>query len=138
MIGEPSIGLNSVNGVTYKRRPNFSTQQGLMAGWVPGQDPVVFPMHSGVLFMPGDKVIYQVHYHYDRTPTPDRSTIALQVEVANPSVKPIDIVNPVGPVEIPCDPGSTEKLCDRDAAVQEAFRQYGPAGAYIEDGLLLL
>lgn len=128
----------AVNGVTYKRRPNFSTQAGLMAGWVPGQDPVVFPLHSGVLFMPGDQVVYQVHYHYDRTPIPDRSTIALQVEVANPSVKPIDIVNPVGPVEIPCDPGATEKLCDRGASVQEAIRQYGPAGGFIEQGLLML
>lgn len=128
----------TVDGVTYKRRPSFSTQAGLMAGWVPGQDPVVFPENSGVLFMPGDQLIYQVHYHYDRTPIPDRSTIALQVDVANPKIKPIDIVNPVGPVEIPCDPGSTEKLCDRGASMAEAIRQYGPAGGFIEEGLLRL
>jgi hypothetical protein len=53
-------------------------------------------------------------------------------------VKPLEIVNPIGPVEIPCSPGDPAPLCDRSAALAEAVRQYGPAGSFIESGLLLI
>ena len=43
-------------------------QAGLVAGWVPGQDPVVYPQHSGILMQPGDVLVLQMHYHYDTTP----------------------------------------------------------------------
>ena len=57
-------------------------------------------------------------------------------EVPGPSIRPIDVVNPIGPVEIPCMPGATAPLCDRNAALTEDARLYGPAGSFIEPGLL--
>ncbi len=119
--------------------PPISTQPGLIAGWVPGQDPTIYPLHSGILLQPGDALVLQLHYHYDTTPVPDRSTVTLQTEPGTEKLKRIDIINPVGPVEIPCLPSqASAPLCNRDKAIQDDARLYGPAGSFIEQGLLAL
>ena len=119
-----------------RRRTTFGGQPGLVAGWVPGQDPVIYPEHSGILLQPGDALVLQIHYHYDTTPTPDRSTVALQLDPGTANIKKMVVVNPIGPVEIPCMPGVVAPLCDRSNALKDDARLYGPAGSFIEPGLL--
>jgi len=121
-----------------RRVPGFSGQAGLFAGWVPGQDAVVFPKDSGVLFEPGDALAFQVHYHYDTTPVPDSSTVEFQTAPGTEKLRPIDIINPIAPVEIPCMPGTKAPLCDRNAALAEDAHLYGPVGASVEPALLAL
>ena len=116
----------------------FTGQPGLVAGWVPGQDPSIYPDSSGILLQPGDAVVLQVHYHYENDPVPDQTTVYLQTDPGTADIKPIDIVNPVGPVEIPCMPGDTAALCDRAAALEDDARLYGPFGAFVEPGLLAI
>ncbi len=118
------------------RQRGFSGQPGLIAGWVPGQDPVIYSEHSGILMQPGDALVFQVHYHYNTTPTPDRSTVSVQLDPGTDPIKKLEVVNPIAPVEIPCMPGVVAPLCDRAAALKEAARLYGPAGSFIEPGLL--
>ncbi|HEX4492658.1 MAG TPA: YceI family protein [Acidimicrobiia bacterium] len=120
------------------RVPGFTGQPGLIAGWVPGQDPTVYPDGSGILMEPGDALVLQIHYHYSATPIPDRTTVTLQTAPGTSKVKPIDIINPIAPVEIPCMPGATARLCDRTNAIQDDVRLYGPSGAGNEAGLLAL
>lgn len=131
-------GKGPAPAATGQRRKGFTGQGGLIAGWVPGQDPSVYPEGSGILFQPGDAIVLQVHYHYAHTATPDRTTVALQTEPGTASVRPIDIVNPLAPVEIPCMPGTDAPLCDRAAALADNANLYGPSGALIEAGLLAL
>ncbi len=119
-------------------RGSFGEQPGLMAGWVPGQDPVVYPEHSGILFQPGDAFVFQIHYHYDRQPVPDQSGVTFQTDPVNAGIVPLDIVNPLAPVEIPCMPGVSAPLCDRNAALARDGQLYGPIGQLAESGLLLL
>ncbi len=111
-------------------------QPGLVAGWVPGQDPVVEPDNSGVLLQPGDALVLQVHYHYDKAPKPDRTTVALQLSPGTDPVRPIDIINPIAPVEIPCMPGVVAPLCDRTASLANDGKLYGPLGMLAEPALL--
>ena len=137
----PSRGPNRTSITPNTPRPassrrGFTGQPGLIAGWVPGQDPVIYSENSGILLQPGDALVFQVHYHYNTTPTPDRSTVAVQLDPGTADIKKLEIVNPIGPVEIPCMPGVTAPLCDRDKALTEAARLYGPAGSFIEPGLL--
>ena len=130
---------SSPDGVAHRTRGGgFTGQAGLVAGWVPGQDPVVYPLHSGILMQPGDVLILQMHYHYDTTPVPDRTTVAVQMDPANTGVKELTVVNPIAPVEIPCMPGETAALCDRNAALADDARLYGSFGSSVESGLLLL
>ncbi|HEV7526737.1 MAG TPA: YceI family protein [Acidimicrobiia bacterium] len=117
--------------------PGFTGQAGLIAGWVPGQDPVIFPNHSGIMMLPGDALVLQVHYHYDSTPVPDRTSVAIQTDPGSAKFKTIDIINPIAPVEIPCMPGqASAPLCDRNAALADDVRLYGGIGAGAESGLL--
>ncbi len=115
----------------------FTGQAGLVAGWVPGQDPVTYPAHSGILMQPGDALVFQVHYHYDTTPVPDRSTVAIQIAPGTDKYKTIDIINPIAPVEMPCLANqASAPLCKRDAALAEDVRLYGGIGAGAESALL--
>ena len=135
--GAGSSPDNGAPGTQQRRRlTGFTGQAGLFAGWVPGQDPTRFPRNTGVLFQPGDALVFQVHYHYDAPPTPDRSTVSLQVSPPTPGMKPIDIINPIAPVEIPCMPGETAPLCNRDAALADDVQLYGGIGSAAEQGLL--
>lgn len=119
--GGPEVGrIDNIQG--------FTGEPGLIAGWAPGQDPVIYPNHSGVLMQPGDVLVLQVHYHYDHTPVPDQSTLSLQLEPGTAAIHRIDIINPLAPVEIPCMPGDVAPLCNRDAALANAYKEYGTTG----------
>ncbi len=109
---------------------------GLIASWVPGQDPGTYPDHSGVLFEPGDAIVVQLHFHYDKPPVADQSSVALQFDPITDAIRPLMVENPVAPVEIPCPAGVQAPLCDRSAALADDARIYGPAGAFVEPGLL--
>lgn len=122
-----------------ERDAGFAGQSDLVGGWVPGQAPAVFPLESGVLLQPGEALVLQMHYHFVGEVTPDRSTVAIQIEPGDSDIKQLRVVNPLGPVEIPCAPeDQDEPLCDRDAALAENVRLYGPSGAGNEAGLLML
>ena len=130
---------DKVPGRAPKRDASFSGQSNLVAGWVPGQAPSAFGKGTGILMEPGDALVLQLHYHYSGTPTPDESTLALQLDPGDKKLKAIRVINPIGPVEIPCAPEDQDApLCDRDAALADNVRLYGPSGASNEAGLLLL
>jgi polyisoprenoid-binding protein YceI len=128
-------GPQEIPGRQFHRDVGFAGQSHLVAGWVPGQLPVIYPEHAGVLLNPGDALVLQIHYHYDDIVTPDHSGLALQIDPYSPKIKAVRVVNPLGPVEIPCAPGAKEKLCDRDASVKRTQELYGTND---EAGLLAL
>ena len=113
-----------------------SPNAGVIAGWAPGQDPVRYPQSSGILMQPGDVLVIQMHYHYASKAVADRTTVRLETEPGTADITPLTIVNPLAPVEIPCDAGATAPLCDRTAALAEAGRRYGRPGSAIEPALL--
>ena len=130
---------SKVPGRAPKRDVGFSGQANLVAGWVPGQGPSDFGEDTGILMEPGDALVLQLHYHYGSAPKPDRSSLALQVEDGDADLKALRVINPIGPVEIPCAPEDRDApLCDRDAALADNVRLYGPSGAANEAGLLML
>lgn len=128
-----------VPGQPRRRDAGFAGQDNLVAGWVPGQSPVIFPENSGVTMHKGDALVMQLHYHYATAPTPDASGLALQLDDPSAGHKELRVVNPLGPVEIPCAPADAdEPLCDRAASIADNVEKYGPAGAGNEAGLLAL
>jgi hypothetical protein len=65
--------------------------------------------------------------------------LALQLDEPGPDVKGVRVVNPLGPVEIPCPPGNEdEPLCNRDNALEDYVRLYGPSGSAYPSGLLTI
>lgn len=107
----------------------------LVAGWVPGQRPQDFGEGVGFRFEPGDVLVSQIHYHYEGARPTDNSV--LHLEVAPPGTEPVALETRslIGPVELPCPPGSTEPLCDRGAAMADVAARFGPGGPITADGL---
>lgn len=130
---------NSVPGRTRNDDIGFSGQDNLVGGWVPGQQPRDFGGEVGFLLQPGDAFVLQMHYHYEDEALPDQSSVAIQVDPATDDIRGMRVVNPLGPVEMPCLPeDADEPLCDREAALEDNVRIYGPSGAAQQDGLLML
>jgi mono/diheme cytochrome c family protein len=130
---------DKVPGRAPVRDAGFAGQSNLVGGWVPGQAPASYPMNSGVLMEPGDALVLQMHYHFVGETTPDDSTVAIELEDGDSDVKALRVINPLAPVEIPCAPEDRdEPLCDRDAAIADNVRLYGPSGESNESGLLLV
>ena len=102
----------------------------------PGQDPVVYPEHSGILLQPGDALVFQIHYHYDTDADARPFHGGAPARTRHGEHQEARVVNPIGPVEIPCMPGVVAALCDRNDALKDNARLYGPAGSFIEPGLL--
>lgn len=99
-------------------------------GWAPGQAPTRFPEGSGFPLEPGEFLVMQVHYHYEVQAPADRSSLRLEyAEVpADGELDEVTITEFLAPAEIPCGPGESGPLCDREAALAEAIRKYGPEG----------
>ena len=106
-----------------------------IAGWVPGQRPYSFPTGEGFELLPGDVLVAQIHYHYDDAAPPDRSGMTLELEPFAPGMTALQSRTLIGPVEIPCPPGSPGALCDRAASVADVGERFGPGGAVIANAL---
>ncbi len=106
-----------------------------VAGWVPGQRPVAFDEGDGFDFQPGDVLVAQIHYHYEASAPADRSGMTLEFAEDPTGITPLQSRSLIGPVEMPCRPGATEPLCDRDAAVADVGERFGPGGAMIANAL---
>jgi mono/diheme cytochrome c family protein len=109
-----------------------------VAGWVPGQRPVVFREGEGFDLQPGDVLVAQIHYHYDPDTPPDRSGMTLELEPASPEMTALQSRSLIGPVELPCPTGTDGELCDRDAALVDINERFGPGAAGIANGLHFL
>lgn len=106
-----------------------------IAGWVPGQRPYSFPEGEGFEMQPGDVLVAQIHYHYDAAAPPDRSGMTLEFAEDPTGMTALQSRTLIGPVEIPCPPGSPGPLCDRAASVAEVGERFGPGGAIIPNAL---
>jgi polyisoprenoid-binding protein YceI len=106
-----------------------------IAGWVPGQRPVKFGPGDGFEMLPGDVLVAQIHYHFATEAPLDRSGMTL--EFAEDPSQVVGLVSRtlIGPVELPCPPGATAPLCDRDASLRDVSERFGPAGGLIANFL---
>jgi polyisoprenoid-binding protein YceI len=106
-----------------------------IAGWVPGQRPVVFRPGEGFDLQPGDVLVAQIHYHYAPDVPADRSGMTLQVDPATPEMTALQSRTLIAPVELPCPAGVDGPLCDRAAAIEDVAARFGPGAPFIADGL---
>ncbi len=107
----------------------------LVAGWVPGQRPQDFGEGAGFRFQPGDVLVAQIHYHYDDARPADQSRMTFELAQPGAELVALETTELVGPVELPCPPGRTEPLCDRNAAIADVRARFGPGGAGIANAL---
>ena len=117
----------------------FTGQPGLMAGWVPGQDPVIYPENSGILIEPGDALgaADPLPLRHHAGPRPQHGVAPAHAGHRRRSRSSTSSTRSRRSRSPAC-PGVVAPLCDRNAAIADDSRLYGPAAASIEAGLLLL
>jgi hypothetical protein len=92
------------------------------------------PAGKGFTMEPGSKLVMQVHYNLlgAARSTTDRSSMQMRLADGGTSLKPLETALVLAPIELPCAPGETGPLCDRDTAVADVVKRFGdPSGQTI-------
>ncbi|GIF08274.1 monooxygenase [Actinoplanes siamensis] len=114
-------------------------QTAWVAHWAPGAGETLMPAGYGFSMPPGSKLVMQVHYNLLETGTAgqtDRSGIQLRVAGGTSSLKGLTTDLFPAPIELPCAPGESGPLCDRDAAIADVGSRFG-ADAGQQEGQLI-
>ena len=113
--GDGSGFVDSLNDATW------------VAAWAPGFSASRMPDGTGVPLAAGSQIVMQVHYNLLNGNAPDRSRALLTVAPASAGLKPLRTMLLPGPVELACAKGEQAKLCNRNEALFDLARKYGPA-----------
>ena len=87
---------------------------------------------------PARQVVMQVHYNLLAGREPDTSAARLRLAPGDAKLTPLETVLLPAPVELPCRPGRTGALCDRDAAMADVKARFGEGPGSQGDLLHLL
>jgi hypothetical protein len=113
-----------------------------VAAWAPGAGESVAAPGTGTLMEAGSQLVMQVHYNLlatgGKSIGTDRSGIRLRLAPGNARLEPLKTRLLTAPIELPCPPGVTGKLCDRDLAVWDVIRRFGDEAGWTVAGLNLL
>ena len=110
-----------------------------IAAWVPGHATNDTPAGTGVLVHRGAAIVMQVHYNLIHKAKRDRSRAVLRfLSTTQGKLTPLNTILLPAPVELPCPPRVTSRLCSREVAVKEEIKKYGYDAALIPSGLLYL
>jgi hypothetical protein len=113
-----------------------------LAAWAPGGTESLAARGTGNRMEPGSRIIMQVHYNLLATEGQatgsDRSGIRLRFAPGGAELEPLHTTLLPAPIELPCPPGETGKLCDRDLAVFDTIRRFGEEAGFTVAGLNLI
>ncbi|MEN3358416.1 MAG: hypothetical protein V7637_2398 [Mycobacteriales bacterium] len=113
-----------------------------VAAWAPGSTERLEPAGTGYPLPPGSQLVMQVHYNLlatgGKAAGADQSGMELRLMDGAAKLRPLQTTLLPAPVELPCPPGQSGRLCDRELAVLDVMHRFGgPAGATVA-GLNLL
>jgi len=108
-----------------------------LGAWAPGGTDQVYGNGLGERFDAGSRVIMQVHYNLLAGTAPDRSAAELRLS-SDPHTKALETQLLPAPVELPCRPGHTGDLCDRDKALADVKARFGDGPGSTANNLHLL
>lgn len=113
-----------------------------LSAWAPGGTQNLAAKGTGHLMEPGSQVIMQVHYNLlatnGKATGADLSGIRLRLAAVGAKLAPLHTTLLPAPVELPCPPGETGRLCDRDMAVFDTIRRFGDDSGATVAGLNFL
>ncbi len=113
-----------------------------VAAWAPGSSERTIATNAGYLLEPGSQLVMQVHYNLlatgGKAAGTDQSGIRLRLMDRTAHLVALGTTLLPAPVELPCAPGESGRLCDRDAAVFDVIRRFGAQAGATVAGLDLL
>jgi hypothetical protein len=114
-----------------------------ITAWAPGRagERLTGP-GTGVLLQPGSRLVLQLHYNLlHGAPAGDgvdRSSVRLRLAPGAAKLQPLHTMLLPAPVELPCAPNESGRLCDRTAAVADVARRFGTGAELTISGLQFL
>ncbi|NQU36041.1 MAG: monooxygenase [Actinobacteria bacterium] len=109
-----------------------------LAAWAPGGKESVYPRGSGVEMPAGTQIVLQMHYNLRESQGVDSSSVRLRLSNITKGVSSVHTMLLPAPVELPCLPEETGRLCDRDNAVGDVISRFGEGSGRTIAGLQLL
>ncbi|WP_430787738.1 monooxygenase [Actinoplanes sp. G11-F43] len=95
-----------------------------VAHWAPGAGETLMPDGFGFEMPPGSKLVMQVHYNLLGGTGADSSGMQMRLS-AESGLKPLRTGLFMAPIELPCEPGGTGPLCDRETAIADVGKRFG-------------
>ncbi|MEV6305747.1 monooxygenase [Actinoplanes sp. NPDC051861] len=114
-------------------------QTAWVAHWAPGAGETLMPDGFGFEMPPGSKLVMQIHYNLlgaQGTGNADQSGMQMRLASAGAPLKPLETGLVMGPIELPCEPGGTGPLCDRETAVADVAKRFGEESRETVDQLV--
>jgi len=99
------------------------------------------PPGTGYALQPGDQLVMQVHYNLLRATAGATDRPGIRLRLADPAAAdlvPLRTTLLPAAVELPCAPGESGPLCDRETATLDVMRRFGPDAGSVVAGLTLL
>jgi hypothetical protein len=126
------------------RGPSAQLSQGnsWVAAWAPGGHEGLLAPGKGYTLAAGSQLVMQVHYNLlatnGKAAGSDKSSIRLRLREGTAKVDPLQTRLVTAPIELPCAPGESGKFCNRDAAVFDVIKRFGPEAGATVAGLHLI
>jgi hypothetical protein len=118
------------------------TGETFIGGWAPGGKEQLLADLAGFPVEPGSQLVLQVHYNLLSTvgrPGPvDQSSLRLRVVPGTADVIPLTAMLLPAPIELPCAPHESGRLCDRSAAIDDLAARTGDQARTLLAGLSYL
>jgi hypothetical protein len=111
-------------------------QSGWIAAWAPGGKPNQMPKGYGVRLRSRSHIIIQMHYNLRSEQGSDATEVRLRL--TDRALQPLRTTLLPAPVELPCAPGETGRLCNRTDAVDDVISRFGVSSGALLAGLQLL
>ena len=108
-----------------------------LGAWAPGGSEQLYGNGLGEEFKAGSRIVMQVHYNLRAGAEADTSAAELRL-TSDPATKALETQLLPAPVELPCRPGRTGKLCDRAASLADVKARFGDGPGSLADLLHLL
>ena len=96
-----------------------------LAAWAPGGREARYPEGTGVLVESGSQAALQIHYNLRGGQGPDLTEVYLRTEPASKNLVDLATYLLPAPVELPCLPGESGPLCDREASITDVIQRFG-------------
>lgn len=113
-----------------------------IAAWAPGSIETLLSSRTGYRLEPGSQIVMQVHYSLlgtgGKAAGGDQSGIRLRLVDGAAGLDPLQTTLLPAPVELPCAPGESGALCDRQQSISDVSRRFGPQAGTAVAGLNLL
>ena len=98
--------------------------------WTPNATETLLKQDVGFRLEPGSLLVLQIHYNLlatgGKSGGSDQSSVRLRLTAGTAATKPLDTLPLEGPIELPCAPGESGRLCNRSAAIADVAQRFGP------------